>query len=91
MAGVRAPGQGATAHQEDELRRTIGDLLEDTGVEWMLRAKTGDAFSSLVRVADEEHADAVVVGASAQRRTLHRRPVSSRLTALARYPVIVVP
>lgn len=78
-------------HDANELRHALEQMLEDTEVEWSLRTEPGETFRVLARVADEEHADAVVVGATMRRRTFWRRPVSECLTKVARYPVIVVP
>jgi nucleotide-binding universal stress UspA family protein len=84
-------GRAASTHETDELTTHLTQLLADADVTWRVRAETGGTFVNLVRAADEQHADAVVIGAGAGRWSFKHRSVANRLTALARYPVIVVP
>ena len=61
------------------------------GLEARFRAERGDAYTELVRIADDERADLVVVGASA--RAGHRLvgSIAVRLVRAGRWPVTVVP
>ena len=51
----------------------------------------GDPFTELRRIADEIHADAVVVGASAHAGHRLVGSLAVRLVKAARWPVTVVP
>lgn len=74
-----------------ELRDEVMRLAEGRGIEVEFVAATGDVFTELCRVAEEAHADALVVGAS--RSAGHRLvgSIAARLVKAARCPVTVVP
>lgn len=66
-----------------ELRRTITDYLGSVGVHWELVHHRGDPGHGLEKVAEEVHADCVVVGRGGG--------VAKYLINDARRPVVVVP
>ncbi|MFI7679695.1 universal stress protein [Actinophytocola sp. NPDC049390] len=68
----------------DELRRTINDYLGSAGVRWELVHHRGDPGHGLEKVAEEVHADCVVVGRGGG-------GVAKYLITEARRPVVVVP
>jgi nucleotide-binding universal stress UspA family protein len=67
-----------------ELRRTITDYLGNVGVRWELVHRRGDPGHGLEKVAEEVHADCVVVGRGSG-------GVAKYLINDARRPVVVVP
>jgi nucleotide-binding universal stress UspA family protein len=95
-------GVGAAVRASRELARRFdtrlllvgfaGDSDALEGFEDEHRLATGDAVEGVARIADEEAADLIVVGA---RLGLFGRPVRSplatELAATARCPVVVVP
>ncbi|MFD8820403.1 universal stress protein, partial [Streptomyces sp. NPDC059627] len=60
-------------------------------VRWEFHTFRGDAYSGLVKAADELKADAVVVGASEQAGHRFIGSVAIRLVKAGRWPVTVVP
>ncbi len=91
-----APG-GAAAMSEtldqigDELKQLMLSRTAETGVASEFRSVRGDPLAELTRIAEQTHADTVVVGASEH---LGHRIVGSLATRLVRagkWPVIVVP
>ncbi|MGG8405186.1 universal stress protein [Streptomyces sp. 12297] len=74
-----------------EIRASAERLRGIFEVRWEFHTFRGDAFSGLVRAAEELTADAVVVGAS--ERAGHRLvgSVAVRLVKAGRWPVTVVP
>jgi len=75
----------------EDLRRQVEKESVRIGLEARFRAERGDAYTELVRIADDERADLVVVGASA--RAGHRLvgSIAVRLVRAGRWPVTVVP
>jgi len=74
-----------------ELEQLMLSRIAEIGITAEFRSVRGDALSELTRIAAQEHADAVVVGASEH---LGHRIVGSLATRLVRtgkWPVIVVP
>jgi nucleotide-binding universal stress UspA family protein len=67
-----------------ELRRTVADYLGATGVRWELVHHRGDPGHGLEKVAEELHADCIVVGRGSG-------GVAKYLVNDARRPVVVVP
>jgi nucleotide-binding universal stress UspA family protein len=67
-----------------ELRRTITDYLGSMGVRWELVHHRGDPGHGLEKVAEELHADCVVIGRG-------NGGVAKYLIHDARRPVVVVP
>jgi nucleotide-binding universal stress UspA family protein len=75
----------------NELEQLMLSRTAETGVAGEFRSVRGDPLAELTRIAEETHADAVVVGASEH---LGHRIVGSLATRLVRagkWPVIVVP
>lgn len=68
----------------DELRRTITEYLGNVGVRWELVHHRGDPAHGLEKVAEEVHADCVVIGRGGG-------GVAKYLIHDARRPVVVVP
>lgn len=68
----------------DELRRTIAEYLGSVGVRWELVHHRGDPGHGLEKVAEEVHADCVVIGRGGG-------GVAKYLINDARRPVVVVP
>jgi len=72
----------------DGVQRTLQALAEDLNVEPLeLVVRDGDPVDQLTSVADEVHADAIVVGASEHRLG----SLAIQLVRDARWPVTVVP
>ena len=67
----------------NELRRTVADYLGTIGVRWELVHHRGDPAHGLEKVAEELHADCIVVGRGGS--------VAKFLISDARRPVVVVP
>ena len=64
-AGLEAARREAEDEAAANMRRRVEDFSAEMGVPITFVATRGDAFSELCRIAEEIHADAVVVGASA--------------------------
>ena len=95
---VGSAGAAAIAEQERAFTETAADLkrrLEegavDRGVRITFVAAAGDPYHELRRVADEVHADAVVVGASTKAGHRLVGSLAVRLVKAGRWPVTVVP
>jgi len=96
MAAGLAPAASAAIEESlDEvaaaLRRELESHPEWTALGGRYRVERGDPFSALCRVAEEERADAVVVGASAQAGHRFVGSLAVRLVRSGRWPVTVVP
>ncbi|MFD0689001.1 universal stress protein [Actinomadura fibrosa] len=74
-----------------ELRTELERAASERPVRYDLVTEQGDPFTVLARVADENRADAVVVGASAQAGHRLVGSVAVRLVRAGRWPVTVVP
>lgn len=76
---------------EQELRRAAAQRLPELAVDARLVVRTGDPYAELLEVARQVHADAVIVGRSAQ--TLHRiaGSLAVKLVRCGQWPVTVVP
>ncbi|WP_315987028.1 universal stress protein [Actinomadura sp. HBU206391] len=91
-----APGGALVTEQTmdeiaDDLRREITDGAARLGVRAEFIVTHGDPLSELARIADEVHADGVVVGVSEK---IGHRLVGSlavRLVRIGHWPVTVVP
>jgi nucleotide-binding universal stress UspA family protein len=99
MYGAAAgAGAGAIAEQERALDDTAA-VLRQEAQEWASRlgvpvtfiTAIGDPYHELRRVADEVHADAVVVGASTKAGHRLVGSLAVRLVKAGRWPVTVVP
>ena len=75
----------------DELRGQVEKEAARIGLEVRFRTERGDAYTELARIADDERADLLVVGASS--RAGHRLvgSIAVRLVRTGRWPVTVVP
>lgn len=76
---------------ERELRAAIDQRVVAQGIDVQLVVRTGEPYAELVGVAEETHADAVVVGRST--KMLHRvaGSLAVKLVRAGRWPVTVVP
>ncbi len=95
-----AAGAGASAIAEQErafsqaaanLRRDAEEGAARLGVPLTFITAIGDPYHELRRVADEVHADAVVVGASTKAGHRLVGSLAVRLVKAGRWPVTVVP
>jgi len=90
-AGLEAARREAEDEAAANMRRRVEDFSAEMGVPITFVATRGDAFSELCRIAEEIHADAVVVGASAHVGHRFIGSLAVRLVKAARWPVTVVP
>ena len=91
-------GAAAIAEQERAFSEAAADLQREAeegaarlGVPLTFMIAFGDPYHELRRVADEVHADAVVVGASTQAGHRLVGSLAVRLVKAGRWPVTVVP
>jgi nucleotide-binding universal stress UspA family protein len=91
-------GAAAIAEQERAFTETAADMKRrieagavERGVRITFVAAAGDPYHELRRVADEVHADAVVVGASTKAGHRLVGSLAVRLVKAGRWPVTVVP
>ena len=91
-------GAAAIAEQERAFTETAADMKRrieagavERGVRITFVAAAGDPYHELRRVADEVHADAVVVGASTKAGHRFVGSLAVRLVKAGRWPVTVVP
>ena len=91
-------GAAAIAEQERafteiaaNMKRRIEEGAVERGVRITFVAAAGDPYHELRRVADEVHADAVVVGASTKAGHRLVGSLAVRLVKAGRWPVTVVP
>ena len=90
-AAVMAERDRANAEIAADLRRRAEEAAESLGMPVTFIAAFGDPYHELRRVADEVHADAVVVGASTQAGHRWVGSLAVRLVKAGRWPVTVVP
>ncbi|GIL30406.1 universal stress protein A [Actinocatenispora comari] len=90
-AGFAGPLTEAYAQVADELQHEVVDLVNARGVEASLQVRRGDPYTELSRAADDEQADAVLVGASMQAGHKLIGSLAGRLVRASRWPVTVVP
>ncbi|MEV0839753.1 universal stress protein [Actinocatenispora sera] len=90
-AGFVGPLTEAYGQVADELQHEVVDLVNARGVEATLQVRRGDPYTEVSRAADEEQADAVVVGASMQAGHKLIGSLAGRLVRASRWPVTVVP
>ena len=74
-----------------ELERLVREGAEHAGIGARLVTSRGDVFHELTRLAGEERADAVVVGASSRVGPRLPGSIAVRLVKAGRWPVVVVP
>jgi nucleotide-binding universal stress UspA family protein len=75
----------------EDLRRQVETESARIGLAARFRAERGDAYTELVRIADDERADLVVVGASSHAGHRLVGSIAVRLVRAGRWPVTVVP
>jgi len=90
-AGAIAEQERALTEEAAALRREIEEGAAQVGVPVTFITAIGDPYHELRRVADEVHADAVVVGASAKAGHRLVGSLAVRLVKAGRWPVTVVP
>jgi nucleotide-binding universal stress UspA family protein len=92
LAPAALPGiRDAAMEAGDDLEKRMHDWLDTSDIVWELRRFEGNPFVELCRVAEQEQADSIVVGASmrAAHRLIGSLPV--HLVKSRRWPVTVVP
>lgn len=97
--GAVGPGGAALTVAKDEaLRNTAEDMerraqtfASELGISVTFRAARGDPFTEICRIADEVHADAIVVGASKHAGHRFVGSLAVRLVRAGKWPVTVVP
>jgi nucleotide-binding universal stress UspA family protein len=90
-AGLEAAWREAGDKTVADLRRRAEEFSAEMGVPITFVANRGDSFYELSRIAEQIHADAVVVGASAHVGLRFIGSLAVRLVKAARWPVTVVP
>ncbi len=90
-ADLEVARRQAEEQTADEMRRRAEEFSGELGVPITFIAAHGDPFTELSRLAEEIHADAVVVGASAHAGHRLIGSLAVRLVKAARWPVTVVP
>ncbi len=90
-ASVAAAQAEALGEMSDNLRRQAAEAAQEGGIAITFVATRGDPFAEISRVADENRADAVVVGASAKAGHRFVGSLAVRLVRAAKWPVTVVP
>ena len=88
LAGAQRQAFSQTA---EEMRQRAEEGSRELGISLTFIAVEGDPFLELRRIADETHADAVVVGASAHAGHRLIGSLAVRLVRAGRWPVTVVP
>jgi nucleotide-binding universal stress UspA family protein len=90
-AGLVVVQQQAFDEVADDFRQRVGAVSRELGVDFTFIAAHGDPFRELCRIADEIHADAVVVGASTKAGHRLVGSLAVRLVRANKWPVTVVP
>ena len=90
-AGAIAEQERALTEQAAALRREIEEGAAQVGLPVTFITAMGDPYHELRRVADQVHADAVVVGASTKAGHRLVGSLAVRLVKAGRWPVTVVP
>jgi nucleotide-binding universal stress UspA family protein len=74
-----------------EIQQSIVGNSARLGIDATLEIREGNPFTELMRLAEERHPDAVVIGASMQAGHRFIGSLATHLVRSARWPVIVVP
>jgi nucleotide-binding universal stress UspA family protein len=74
-----------------EIQQSIVGNSGRLGIDATLEIREGNPFTELMRLAEERHPDAVVIGASMQAGHRFIGSLATHLVRSARWPVIVVP
>ena len=97
LSGGASAAGGAAAMNEtfdqiaDDLEQLLRSRTAETGVAGEFRSVRGDPLAELTRIAEQAHADAVVVGASEHLGHRIVGSLASRLVRAGKWPVTVVP
>lgn len=75
----------------DELRETLEVQSAHLGIDAVFVDREGNPFTEITRVADELHADAVIIGASSKAGHRFVGSLAVHLVKTAHWPVTVVP
>ena len=91
-----APGGAAVMNETveqiaDELKQLMLSRTAETGIAVEFRSVRGDPLAELTRIAEQMHADAVVVGASEHLGHKIVGSLAGRLVRAGKWPVTVVP
>jgi nucleotide-binding universal stress UspA family protein len=97
--GAAGPGGASLAVARDEAFRATADdmrqraeaFAEELGISVTFVAARGDPFGEICRIADEVHADLLVIGASAHAGHRFVGSLAIRLVRKGKWPVTVVP
>jgi nucleotide-binding universal stress UspA family protein len=95
-SAAMVPGGAAVMNETfdlvaDDLERLMLSRTAEAGIAAEFRSVRGDPVAELTAIADQEHADAVVVGASEHLGHRIVGSLASRLVRAGKWPVIVVP
>ena len=95
VAPTGAAVMTAEMQAHDELARQLRERIEagakEFGISITFIAAHGDPFTEIKRIADETHADAIVVGASTKAGHRLVGSLAVRLVRAGKWPVTVVP
>jgi nucleotide-binding universal stress UspA family protein len=91
IASAAEAGLTAQEALEAELRAEVDRLAGSSGVDIGFRVVTGDALRQLTAVAEDQHADAIVVGASTRIGSRLAGSIAHRLVRQRSWPVTIVP
>jgi nucleotide-binding universal stress UspA family protein len=80
----------ATGEQAKELCELAKRHAADQGVDLAFRHVRGDRATELLRLAEEQHADQIVVGRSTKKRHHLAGSLGRRLVAMRNAPIVVV-
>ncbi len=90
-AGAIAAQAQAEDEQAQDLRKRVEEATGALNVPTTFIAAHGDPYHEIKRIADQMHADAVVVGASTKAGHRFVGSLAVRLVRAGRWPVTVVP
>jgi nucleotide-binding universal stress UspA family protein len=98
MGAAGPAGAALTVAKEEAFRSTIEDMEQrahafaaEFGISITFRGARGDPYTEISRIADEVHADAIVVGASKHAGHRFVGSLAVRLVRAGKWPVTVVP
>ena len=95
LAGMGAGAVTAMRQAHDDIARELRETVETQrarlGINAEFVERAGNPFTEIVRLADELHADAVIVGASAKAGHRFMGSLAIHLVKAGRWPVTVVP
>jgi nucleotide-binding universal stress UspA family protein len=90
-AGTQVAEQATNRQIAAELQQQVEAGAAARGLDAVFYSTTGDPFTEITRLAEQLHADAVVVGASESAGHRLIGSTASRLVRSGRWPVTVVP